>query len=175
MTYYFVRHGQTNFNIRELCNDDPRREVNLTETGIEQAETVAEELRMVSLERILVSPLPRTRETARIINRYHNLRLEICSEIADLRSGFDGKPVKDYQSAIAADRLHLRINGGESLLDHKQRVTGFLHWMRQLQEKQILIVAHEETMRVVLGYFRGLRDDEMIDMHIGNGEILRFE
>ena len=175
MTYYFVRHGQTNFNVRGLCSDNPQRDVHLTELGIRQAEMVAEKLRYIPLQRILVSPLPRTRETAHIINRHHQLRLENHPGIADIRSGFDGQPVKDYQSAIAPDRLHMRVHGGESLIDHKLRVTGFLDWMQQLDAKHILVVAHEETLRVVSGYFRGLADQEMIDLQIANGEILHFE
>lgn len=54
--------GRTNYNDLGLCNDDPSRDVHLTEVGIEQeqAHSAALTLRHVAFERIVVSPLPRT-------------------------------------------------------------------------------------------------------------------
>lgn len=71
-------------------------------------------LRDAAFERILASPLPRTRQTAEIVNQFHAAPIQEHPGLADIRSGFNGKPVADYFSAIAADPLHARINGGES-------------------------------------------------------------
>ncbi len=38
MKTYFMRHGQTNYNVLGLCNDDPARPVHLTDLGIEQVQ-----------------------------------------------------------------------------------------------------------------------------------------
>ncbi len=66
-----MRHGKTNYNILRLCNDDPKREVHLTEKGSTQAEDAANKLKNVPIVRIIVSELPRTRQTAEIVNQYH--------------------------------------------------------------------------------------------------------
>ena len=172
MNLYLTRHGRTNFNDLELCNDDPNVDVHLTDTGIAQAEAAAEQLREVRLERIISSPLPRTRQTAAIINRYHHLEIETHSDIADIRSGFDGRPVADYFAAVAHDPLNARVNGGESLLDHKRRVMGFIEWLVQQPQENILVVAHEETMRVFIAHYEGgVADEGLRDLHIGNCEI----
>ena len=63
-----MRHGRTNYNDLNLCNDDPNRDVHLTNKGIMQAEEAALALRDVVFDRMIVSPLPRTRQTAEIIN-----------------------------------------------------------------------------------------------------------
>lgn len=91
MNIYCMRHGCTNFNDLGLCNDDPERDVHLTEVGQAQAQAAALALRVVRLQRILVSPLPRTRETAEIINRHHAVPIEIHADLSDVRSGFDGR------------------------------------------------------------------------------------
>ena len=71
MEIYLLRHGQTDYNVRGLCNDDPARAVNLNSAGIRQAMAAAERLKSTTISRILVSELPRTQHTAAIINRYH--------------------------------------------------------------------------------------------------------
>jgi alpha-ribazole phosphatase len=175
MQAYFIRHGKTNFNELGLCNDDPSRDVCLTEEGIQQAEAAAERLRDVTFDRIIVSPLPRTRQTADIINRHHNVSIEIHPDIIDIRSGFDDKPVEDYFAAINHDPLNARINGGESLLDHKKRVLGFIDWLQHQNDEALLVVAHEETLRVFIAYFEGnIRDENLRQIHIGNCEFVHY-
>ncbi len=175
MKIYCVRHGETNYNRLGLCNDDPARDVHLTATGIRQAEAVAEQLRPVPIERIVTSGLPRTRETADIINRYHQAPIEAHPALNDIRSGFESRPVADYFAATGSDRLNLRINGGESLLDYKARVVGFLEWLREQPESTVLVVAHEETLRVFMAWLEGLPDELMMNMCFANCEFLKFD
>lgn len=174
MIVYVMRHGQTNYNVMGLCNDDPSRNVRLTEAGVAQAQRAADELKAVPIERILVSQLPRTRETAAWVNQYHHVPIEACAELNDIRSGFDGRPVAEYFAAIEHDRLHTSANGGESLFEHKVRVRAFIEGLRQRSEHAILIVAHEETLRVFLAYFHGLSDEEMMALGIANSQVFRF-
>ena len=174
MKLYCLRHGETNYNRLGLCNDDPARAVHLTATGIRQAEAVARKLRGVSLERIFISQLPRTRETAEIINRDHGVSLQAHPALNDIRSGFDGRPVAEYFAATGHDRLHVRANGGESLLDYRDRVTGFLQWLQGRSEKTVLIVAHEETLRVFRAHFEGLPARAMPGLDFANCELLEF-
>lgn len=175
MPLWFMRHGETNYNRLGLCNDNPMRNVHLTDTGIRQAEQAAEQLRHKPLRRILVSELPRTRQTAEIINRYHQVPVESHPALNDIQSGFDGRPVAEYFAAISHDPLHARVRGGESLLDHKQRINLFLLDLQSRQEDAVLIVAHEETLRAVSVWFQGLPDSALSEQHFNNGEILEFD
>jgi len=175
MIVYVMRHGQTNYNVMGLCNDDPGRDVRLTDTGLKQAQRAAEKLKRSRIERILVSQLPRTGQTAACINQYHDVPVEACAELNDIRSGFDGHPVADYFAAIAHDRLRAAVNGGESLLAHKERVRGFIEGLRERSEQAVLIVAHEETLRVFAAYFEDLSDEEMMALSIPNCEVFQFE
>lgn len=175
MNLYVMRHGRTNYNQLGLCNDDPNVDVHLTETGIQQAQVAAEQLRDVTLDRIIASPLPRTHQTAELVNQYHGLTIEIHPGVADIRSGFDGQTVEAYFAAIAHDPLNARVNGGESLLDHKQRVMGFIDWLLGQPQENVLVVAHEETLRVFVARFEGgVPDEHLRDLAIPNCEIRRY-
>ena len=171
----FMRHGHTNYNQLGLCNDDPRTAVHLSETGIRQAQAAAQTLRSEALELIVTSELPRTRQTAEFINAFHHVPLCTHPALNDIRSGFDGRSVEEYFQATATDPLHLAVNGGESLLMHKQRVLPYLDWLRNRTEQTILSIAHEETLRVFYAWFNGIADEALRSMHFANCEVLRFE
>jgi alpha-ribazole phosphatase len=175
MILHVLRHGQTKYNLLGLCNGDPRRDVHLTEAGKAQAKTAAEALKNRSIERIFVSELPRTRETADIINHPHGVAIEQRPELNDIRSGFEDRPVTEYLAAVGHDRLHLRANGGESLLDYKARVLAFVRWLRNQAFNEVALVAHEETLRVLYAHFHHLEDREMEELGFANCEALRFE
>ena len=171
MNLYIMRHGRTNYNELGLCNDDPSVDVHLNEIGKQQAQAAAEQLREVVLDRIIVSPLPRTRQTAEFVNQYHQASIEVHPDIVDICTGFNGKAVGEYFAAIAHDPLNARTKVGESLLDHKQRVSGFIHWLQGQPQENILVVAHEETVRVFVAHFEGnVPDEQLRDIHIDNCE-----
>lgn len=168
-----MRHGQTNYNHLGLCNDDPNKDVHLNESGRAQAQAAAERLKPVQLSKIVVSALPRTRQTADIINQYHQVSIEVAPQLNDIRSGFDSRPVADYFAFIAADPLNIQPPGGESVSEHKQRIVHFLQSTGF--EHNTLFIAHEETLRAIKAFFESLSDEEMLQLHFKNCEILEFE
>lgn len=172
---YLLRHGQTNYNVLGLCNDRPTSDVRLTALGREQAESAGARLRGVRLDRILTSELPRTRETAEIVNRDRGVPVAAHPDLNDWRTGLDGRPVAELYAAIAGDPLHTRLDGGESLAEHRARVFRFFDWLRTQPDDAVLVVAHEETLRAACAYFRRLTDDAMLALRFVNGELLEFD
>ena len=147
-----LRHGQSQYNLLGLCNDIDGRCVELTGLGAAQARAAIGQLRGESIDRAFVSPLMRARQTAEVIVTALGLTMEVDERLADIRSGFDGRPVADYLAAIAADPIDTRVDGGESLRDYQRRVGGFLHWLEAQPFACVLLVAHEETLRVLEAY-----------------------
>jgi broad specificity phosphatase PhoE len=174
MNIHIIRHGQTNYNLLGLCNDNPARDVYLTREGIAQAEHAARNLSDTPIDLIFVSQLPRTRQTARILNAYHDVRIIECEELNDIRTGFDGKPVDDYFAAVGHDRFNIVPRGGESLSQFKRRVNAFIDVLLMEEYGNILIVAHEETLRVFAARFTNLSDKEMESLSFANCEVLSF-
>jgi len=174
MNIHIIRHGQTNYNVLGLCNDNPAKDVYLTLKGIAQAEQAAQNLKETPLDLIFVSQLPRTRQTARLINANHGVRIIECEELNDIRTGFDGKPVDEYFAAVGSDRFNKIPKGGESLSQFKHRINAFIDVLLMEDYGNILVVAHEETMRVFAARFNHLSDQEMDSLSFGNCEILSF-
>lgn len=175
MRLYFMRHGESTYNVLGLCNDRIDESVRLTERGKQQAERAAAELSTVRLERIICSPLPRAVETAEIVNAQHGAPLTHHDGIHDWRTGLDGRPVAELYTLIDNDPWNTRIAGGETLREHRARVLGFLHWLRIEPRVDTLIVAHEETLRVVTGHFRSLDDARTLALRFANCEVVIFD
>lgn len=170
-----MRHGQTTYNVQGLCNDDPRDPAHLTPLGEQQAQRAAARLRDTPLDRIFVSQLPRTQQTAAIVNRGRHLPVVAHPALNDIRSGFNNRPVAEYFAATAHDPLHARVNGGESLLDHKRRVQGFIEWLKTQPDAAVLVIAHEETLRVFEVHCTGTPDAALRELHFPNCEVYERE
>ena len=168
MRFIGLRHGQSVYNLQHLCNDDPARDVPLTGLGVSQAGDAAQVLRGYELSAIYCSPLPRTLQTARIVNDVLQLPLLVEPGLADIRSGFDGRPVADYLAAIVHDPLDARVNGGESLRDHFHRVCGCLDRLAAVGADRLLLVAHEETLRVFRAWSEGLALEQVVGQAFDN-------
>jgi probable phosphoglycerate mutase len=169
-----MRHGQTNYNLLGLCNDDPNNDVYLTETGIKQAEAAAKRLTEVALSKIYVSPLKRTHQTAAAINHYHNAPIITSHYLNDIKSGFNGKPVSEYFAATDHDRYNITPPGGESVKEFQRRVLKFLDEIKPLEAQNILVITHEEALRVFYAYFNNLNPEEMLRLDFDNCELVQF-
>jgi len=168
MRVWALRHGQSEYNLLGLCNDDPTCRVDLTAEGRRQAAQAARLLAGKPLDAAYISPLPRAVQTAQIVLRGRALPQIVEPRIADISSGFDGQKVSDYFDAIADDPVNMRVNGGESLRDHWVRVGDFLRWLMTRPQQEVLLVAHEETLRVVMGIAEGLPVERVIGRHFAN-------
>src|SRR5882762_3740116 len=122
MKIYFARHGRTNYNDLDLCNSDPSVDVHITAEGTKQAEVLAGKLEEVPIDRIFVSELRRTQQTAAIVNQLHHVTIEVDPLLNDHRSGYEGKPARLLTEAMdaAEDRWTARFNDGESIEDMKK-------------------------------------------------------
>jgi broad specificity phosphatase PhoE len=158
-----------------LCNDDPVLPVPLTPLGREQAAGAAAALAGLGVEMICSSPLPRARETAAIVGAGIGAPVVVDARLADIRSGCEGRPVAEYQAAIARDPLRVRPRGGESLLDYRGRISGFLDWLAAQPHAAVALVAHEETLRVFKGIAEGLPPEATIDLAFGNCAVYSFQ
>jgi broad specificity phosphatase PhoE len=169
-----MRHGQTNYNLLGLCNDDPSKDVYLTDTGIQQAQAAAKQLAQESLSKIYVSELPRTYQTAKVINRFHNAPIITNPHLNDIRTGFDSSPVKEYFAATAHDRYNITPAGGESVKEFQIRVLKFLDEIKPIDNNTILAVTHEEAIRVIYAFFNKLNPEQMMGLNFGNCELVKF-
>ncbi len=175
MKAYFMRHGQTNYNVKDICSYKITKKVHLTKLGKEQVEKIAEKLKKEDLVVIFVSQLWRTRESAEIINKYHNVKIIEDKRINDRKTGFDERPHSEYLKAIEKDKFNIKLKGGESFQEEKARVFSFLYDLKKMKYERVLVVTHEEPIKIINGYFNNLSDGKMLELKVPNAYLIEFE
>lgn len=177
MKLYLARHGRTNYNDRGLCNSDPAVDVHLTDTGITQAETLANQLKEVRIDHIFVSELKRTRQTADIVNKFHDRPITVDRRLNDINMGFEGRHFTEYFKALGtADRWTTRLNGGESVEDIKIRAASFIDDLRTETYDSVLIVTSEWIVRAIMAVFvEGISNEEAWQPEIEQGSYRELE
>ena len=70
---YFVRHGETDFNLFNISQG--QLDTSLNETGIKQAKTIAKKLKDKNFDVIFCSSLKRARQTLYEIKQYHHCKI----------------------------------------------------------------------------------------------------
>lgn len=123
----------------------------LDEQGIQQAETVAEELKDVSFDSIISSQLKRAYQTAEIINKYHNLPIETDRAWRERDTG-GYVTAEVWNDLFNFDKNFLPENT-EGLRDFFQRVYTALDALKERYPNQtILIVSHGGVHQALYAY-----------------------
>lgn len=168
-----TRHGRTNYNDLGLCNADPTVDVHLTREGIEQAKALKAKLAQFSIQKVYVSDLPRTHETASYCVP-RNIPIIQDSRISDIKTGFESKPVRDFLAYIETDPFNLKGPGGESFQELKSRVHSFIEGLSQTYDECVLVVTHMDPAKIITGYFQELTDSEIWSLEMQNCALREF-
>jgi broad specificity phosphatase PhoE len=157
-----ARHGETEWNVKEVFRG--RIDIELNETGIKQAELLAEYLSEHKIDAIYSSPLKRAVKTAGIIAGYHKLDVEIAPGLIDFDYGkWQGLPhqeVKDkYKELYALWVSHpdkVKLPAGESLNDVRERAMRVVDDVIAKYKGTIVLVAHRVVNKVLICALLGL-------------------
>ncbi len=156
MKIFLVRHGESEGNVIYEINDDPKRVVNLTARGRQQAAETAERLREVPFTHAYASEFPRAQQTAEILLRGRALPLRTDARLNERRSGMDGQHVSAFNELVRPDYLHIKPPRGESFLEQMERVRSFLdEAAARHPEGVVLAVSHENPIVAALCLMSG--------------------
>lgn len=179
-TIYFVRHGQTQFNLEKRLqgwNDSP-----LSSQGEEQAQKVAQILAPLGIQRAWVSPLGRARQTASIIQDFLPIEIEPVDELREVSFGdFEGNTVAELDEKFPgqwekrqADKWNYRPPGGEANKDAVSRAQQVVQRIDDWSHSEpLLIVAHFAINRILLSLLAGLTTEETVKMNVAHCTIYR--
>lgn len=121
--FYFLRHGQTEWNRLGICQG--QSDIPLNENGILQAEMARDALAGIAITRIASSDLCRARKTAEIVNQRHGVPLRTMEGMREIRfGGLEGQPKPDPRYAVLMEEAARR--GGEYFDLFADRVLGAL-------------------------------------------------
>lgn len=174
MKVYMTRHGETNYNLKNLCNYTPSADVHLTERGKEQAKKLKMNLIGKKIDAVYISELPRTRQTFELLDL--DLKPIVDKRLNDINVGiFESKPVSEFHDYIKNDLFRTQPPGGETWQEQKKRIFEFLEEIKSKKFKSVLIIAHNDTCKIVTAYFNKLSDKEMWKIETNNCGLLNFE
>lgn len=89
--FYFLRHGQTDWNLSRRTQG--QLDSQLDETGRAQVMKAGEILRHATIERIVASPLTRVRDTAAAVAAFHDVPISYDPDLMECHLGdHQGEP-----------------------------------------------------------------------------------
>jgi isoleucyl-tRNA synthetase len=166
-TYYVIRHGQADNNVKEILSGRADNPHHLTEKGREQVKAGAETLKKMlgssKIDHVFISPFVRTRETAEIIMQ--NLGIDqkdssIENRIAEWNTGvWNNRSIYDFIKEFphAEQRFTKKPEGGETYSDIKRRMGEVLYECEtKFSGKTILFVTHETPATLLIAAAAGM-------------------
>jgi probable phosphoglycerate mutase len=182
VTLYFVRHGETDWNLAQRYQG--QRDIPLNDTGRVQARrngTVLRDLLGGQTRTIdyVASPLLRARETMEIIRRELGLAPDdyrTDDRLQEIDYGhwagqlWNELPVTDAEGFAArrADPWNWRPNDGESYRMLSDRIA---LWLGEV-ERDAVVVAHGGVSRVLRGLVLGLASDRIPHLEVPQDKVL---
>jgi len=145
---YFVRHGETESNVRGVFAGQ-RDDSVLTDKGRKQAKITAENIKheIPTIDRIICSPLKRTTATAQIIANeigFDLSEIEIDKRIIEHDMGdMTGVPFLGVSSITLT-----KAKNAETGIKFRERVYSFMKEISELPET-ILVVSHGAVGRML--------------------------
>ncbi len=157
---YFVRHGETVNNAKNIKQgpDGP-----LTPLGREQALATANRFpkHKGQPQIIISSPYERTRETAMIIAKQLDVKIEYSDLLVERKNPSEivGHSMKEKEVKEIVDRIDksyhpddLRISDEENFTDLKERARELWKFILKRKEKRIIMVTHGIFLKMVVAY-----------------------
>ena len=172
---YIIRHGQTELNRRQVLQG--RSDACLNETGIAQAQQMAEALAGVVFCRVFSSPLRRAVQTARIVAP--NVEPEMDERLIEMDYGpYEGTDLTALPPEVRtffSDFVHNPApDGMEPLSSVKRRAGSFLEDVKGL-EGNILISTHAIAMKGILEQLTPDSNGSYWSTYIGNCAVYVME
>ena len=175
--FYFVRHGQTVWNVEnKICG---ATDIELTELGHQQAIDTGKKIveERIKADEILYSPLIRAAETARHISEITGIPARMEPRLIEQNFGkWESTPRDGADFKKAKEFFACCHEGGESTLRLAQRIYNLLDDIKaESDSKTYILVAHNGIARVVQSYFTDMTNEEYAAYGVKNCEVVRYD
>lgn len=177
MRVFIIRHGETDWNVQNRCQGVS--DTTLNTNGLEQAQAIANRLRLEHFDAIISSPLKRALITAQQIAKYHiHIPFLIEENLREIAfgewEGLTWKEVEQKYGPLQKLTPHEEFvscsHGGDSL---EQRVESLIPvvtaWKQKYKNKCILLSTHGYIKKGILIAFEVVTNDENLqNQRFGN-------
>lgn len=176
MNIYLIRHGESTSDIKNKYDGD--YDDHLTESGLQDAKTIAKKLNGSNIEVVFTSPKIRARETSKIISDVLGCKISVMDDIAeqDIYGAYlelgKNQPEEEYRrlGEILVNRDNV-VEGSETYKNFKERVIKCFFDITHQSFENIAIVTHGGPIRCIFREILALGEFEKI----GNGAIIELK
>jgi len=177
MIIYLIRHGETTSDIEDRYGgyyDD-----HLTKKGIEETKELAEKLKDKGIQIIFSSPKIRAKETAEIVNKVLNVKLEIVNDLRErnnygiltglIKSEAKKKYPKEVEK-LEKDEIKHNIKNSENYELFKKRILNAFEKISNSDHYTVAIISHGGPIKCItreilkLGEFKHLGDCAILEI-----------
>lgn len=175
--FYFVRHGQTVWNVEnKICG---ATDIGLTELGHQQAIETGKKIieEGITADEILYSPLIRAADTAKHISEMTGIPTRVEPRLIEQCFGkWEATPRDGLEFKKAKANFICSYEGGESMLRLAQRIYNLLDDIKaESDEKTYILVAHNGISRVIQSYFTDMTNEEYASWGVKNCAVVRYD
>lgn len=179
---YMARHGETDLNIKKVYYG--WLDVALNKNGINQCESLRESLAHINFDLVISSTLSRAIDSAKLVsgNSFENINgLEDLKEINFGKwEGLHYKEIERIDEEAwknwSLDWKNFTIPSGENFLGFYKRVENCLgEIISENDNKTILLVAHEGTLKVIATILLKMPKENYWDFTFEFGKFSMFE
>lgn len=161
---FFLRHGQTTFSrANNYCGSGLNPD--LTEDGLEMAQSVAAAYAKLEWQAVYASSLQRTRQTAQPLADALGMTVEARDGLQEIAYGqWEGKTVEEVSREFHDDYLRWTADpawnaptGGELAGTVAQRALRVVEEIRgRFHDGNVMVVSHKATIRILLCSLLGI-------------------
>ena len=180
-TLYLIRHGTTPAN---LTNRFAGRSAEpLHPAGIKQMEELGSKLQSSSIRHIYSGPLPRTRQSAAILQKYLNSPVTVSHALTEINiPHWDGRTKDEIRAAFDDEYptwlkspAQFALPGCETLAEVQTRSSRALEgFVNDEPAGNMLIVSHLIVIRCLVLYFKDMGLKDFRKIKVDNGSVIHI-
>ena len=175
-----MRHGQADNNVNRILVGR-HIESHLTEYGKHQVLGTAKYLGEISIDKVLVSPVVRTIETAEIVCEYLGLDYQIDERLYEIELGrLVGMNYEEiilkygnlFLEFYTENEAALTPYGVESFASIKQRIKNILDEMAEAYwDRNVLMISHLDPIKAAIAIILDLKPESLYKWQIRNASL----
>ena len=176
----FMRHGQAENNVNRILVGR-HIESHLTDYGRKQVEDTARYLQNVPIEKLYVSPVIRTLETAKIVSKILGINYKIDERLYEIDLGrLVGMNYDDiinkygnlFLKFYAETDSTLSNYGVESFSAVKRRIKALMDEITDKEhDKNVLLISHLDPIKAAISVLLDLKPQALFHWHIRNAAL----
>lgn len=185
MIFYFVRHGETDWNVQKKIQGTT--DVPLNEKGLCQARELAEKLVQgnYKIDRAYTSPHIRAQVTAQTAAVALGIECVVLQDLAEMDLGvWEGDNWPNIEVMYGevyhywnSHRRYVHTPGGECYNDVLKRTFRALEYIMKNENGNVLVLSHSAIMISMCCYLAGgcMDDETMLEYRAKNTEVVEID